>query len=92
MENGVVNVHGHLHGSKLDLGNYINANIHMTDYKLISERQVEALLSYLDKPNTKFLQEWYTGHQIFSEKEMKKRPEVVFEKGIAVRFLNNDNN
>ena len=66
----VLNIHGHLHGSYLDSKNYINANIHMLDYKLYSMKQAE---KYIVKnlPPRRFIfgQEWYYDMQVFTNKK-----------------------
>lgn len=38
VENHILNVHGHLHASKLNLNNYINANIVVRNYSLLTEK------------------------------------------------------
>lgn len=87
VEDEVVNVHGHLHGSTLDFRNYINVNIHMLGYKLCKLSRINSIVSSLPKPNTKFLQEWFAGHQLFTEEEVKRRTDILFdEKGIAIRL------
>ena len=66
----VLNLHGHLHCSNLDLNNYFNLNIHMCDYQLISEKQVERMLLNIpkNKLENKFTYEWYIGHQVYDIK------------------------
>jgi len=63
------NLHGHLHGSKMDMDNFVNVNIAMNEYYPIS---VEQFLiksnSKAKKREEKFLQEWFINHQIFIDK------------------------
>lgn len=85
VEEGVVNIHGHLHNSILDMENYVNANIHMQQYKLVNEKQIDILLSRLKKPSKKFLEEWYAGHQKYSPQEVARRSDIIFSHdGIAL--------
>lgn len=84
---GILNLHGHLHASTIDMKNYVNVNIHMLDYKLLSYKYVMDMIAKLEKDNNKFLEEWYAGHQQYSEEEQKRRTDLVFnEKGIAIAF------
>lgn len=66
VEEGILNVHGHLHGSKLDLMNYLNISLHMIDYKPIPERQLHEFAATLPKANTRFLEEWYANYYKFN--------------------------
>lgn len=87
VEEGVVNIHGHLHGSYLEFTNYVNVNVHMLDYKLCSQKQINGLLARLPKPSTKFLKEWFTGHQIYTDEQMERKSDVIFDKdGRAIGF------
>lgn len=63
----VINVHGHLHGATLSLPNYINANIHTQNYKLIKLEQVERMLQNFPKESVKFLEEWYAPYYKFTD-------------------------
>lgn len=63
VENGVLNIHGHLHGSVIDRKNYINANVHIQDYKLIPMTTIEKMLKKLNAPSKDYLKEWFADIQ-----------------------------
>lgn len=73
VEDGVVNIHGHLHGAYLEMKNYINANVHMQDYKLVTMKKVNNLIGRLPKPNRKFLEEWFAEYQVYTPEQMEKK-------------------
>lgn len=58
-----INVHGHLHGAKLCLPQYINASIHVANYQPISEKYVNSRYAQLPKFTRRFMYEpfaqWY---------------------------------
>lgn len=56
---GCFNIHGHLHDSVLTLDNYINVSIHVADYKLLSSKKIDKVLSRTQKPNWDFMYEWF---------------------------------
>ncbi len=65
-----VNVHGHLHSSKLCLPQYINASIHVANYHPITENQVAAAFSKIPKFTRRFLYEpWADSHQFTQPKD-----------------------
>lgn len=55
-----VNVYGHLHGNIIDKPNYISACLEITNYQLVSEKQVNNLFSKLPKYTRKHLEAPYT--------------------------------
>ena len=55
-----VNVYGHLHGNIIDKPNYISACLEITNYKLVSEKQVNSLFNRLPKYTRKHLDAPYT--------------------------------
>ena len=55
----VINVHGHLHSSIIDKPNYINASIHVANYKLITEKHIANVYSKIPKWCMRFLYEPY---------------------------------
>lgn len=64
------NIHGHLHGSKLQDINHINASIHVTNYLPITDNNVAAVFAKLPKFNRRFLYEpWANNYQFTQEKE-----------------------
>ena len=65
-----INIHGHLHSSKLQDINHINASIHVTGYKPITEQNIAGAFSKLPKFNRRFLYEpWAKDYQFIQEKE-----------------------
>ena len=71
-----INIHGHLHGSKLQDKNHINASIHVTGYKPISEKQLTAIYSQTPKFNRRFLYEPFAADYIFTQ----PKADVVMDK------------
>lgn len=65
--NGQLNLHGHLHGSRLDSINHINCNIHVAGYKAISEENVANSFSKMSKYCTRFLFEDWADKYIFTQ-------------------------
>lgn len=59
----VLNVHGHLHYSYLDSPNHLNANIYMTNYKLLTFKEIESLAGKLPPKNDNFMFEWYNAQE-----------------------------
>ena len=55
----VLNIHGHLHNSILNSENYLNVNVHITNYMLYSQKAIDKLLGHLSERNENFLAEWY---------------------------------
>lgn len=66
---GTLNLHGHLHASKLDSPQHLNVNIHMLNYQLASSKRVMNLLGKLEKPSFKFLEEPYVRHMLITQKK-----------------------
>lgn len=64
---GVINIHGHLHNSKLDSDQHHNISIHVFDYKLMSEKDMERLVASHPKEKEKFLYEWYAPLYVFDD-------------------------
>lgn len=62
-----VNVHGHLHSSVLDSLNYINASVHVANYKMITEQNIAGRFSQLPKWNMRFLYEPYAEMYKFTQ-------------------------
>ncbi len=63
----ILNIHGHLHNSHLDLANYFNVNIHICNYELVPIKRIEEKLGSIPKDNNKykFTYEWWINNQIF---------------------------
>ena len=93
VENGTVNIHGHLHGSYLDMPNYVNVSIHVVNYKLISKKQIDRLISKL-QPSYKFFFEWWNGHQIMTKEQIDNRDDILLDTddkivGFTTKGINN---
>lgn len=64
------NIHGHLHGSKLQDINHINASVHVANYMPITDNNIAAIFARLPKFNRRFLYEpWANDYQFTQEKE-----------------------
>lgn len=63
----VLNIHGHLHTSFLDLPNYYNVNIHLIDYTPKNLKYFQKMLGTIPKLNNDFMFEWYAKNTIFTE-------------------------
>lgn len=63
----VINIHGHLHNSGLALPNYINANIHLCMYKLLSLSEIEGILRTIpiNVNKHKYTYEWWADKQFY---------------------------
>ena len=88
---GVLNVHGHLHGSIIDKPNYINANIHVQKYKLLTADDLDKKIGSLPVDNRRFLCEWFAPLQKFIEPRhdnlpLKEDGHVDFEKLAQQKF------
>ena len=65
----VLNVHGHLHGSVLDSPNYINASVHVANYKMITEKNLSTAYSKIPKWTMRFLYEPYVDMYKFTQEK-----------------------
>ena len=65
VEKGVLTVHGHTHYVMLKSDQHINICVEHTDYRPVSVKSIVGKLSNLEKPNRKFLHEWYKDIQIW---------------------------
>lgn len=71
-----INIHGHLHGSKLQDMNHINASVHVANYAPISEKQISSIFTKLPKFNRRFLYEPFAADYIFTQ----PKEDVVMDK------------
>lgn len=76
MDQSVLNVSGHLHGSTLNLPNYMCASIHVNSYKPITSQQTQGKLGFLPKRDIRFLWEWFAPYYKFTQ----KKEDVVYDK------------
>ena len=58
----VLNIHGHLHGSRLNYPNSMNASVHVAEYKCIYDKDIERKLATLERSHESFLYEYYAAH------------------------------
>lgn len=72
---GTLNIHGHLHGAFLNSANHVNVNIHMINYRLMSEKTMINKLGQLTKDSSKFMYEWYADKYVFTT----EKDYVVFD-------------
>lgn len=69
IDQSVLNISGHLHGSTLTLPNYICASLHVNDYKPITDKQAQGKLGSLPKRDIRFLWEWFAPYYKFTQKK-----------------------
>lgn len=69
MDTSVLNISGHLHGSTLNLPNYMCASLHVNDYKPITSQQAQGKLGSLPKRDIRFLWEWFAPYYRFTQKK-----------------------
>lgn len=83
VEDSVINIHGHLHGSFIDKPNYVNVSVHVINYKLYPMKKIMDLMGKLPVSNYKFLEEWYYGIQkVLEEQRVRRNDLIIDEKGI----------
>ena len=73
--NETLNVHGHLHGAHLTMNNYINLSIHVANYKIWTEKDLEKRLAIQPKISQHFMFEWYAKNYKFHN----KKDDVAFD-------------
>lgn len=79
---GVINIHGHLHASKLDSPQHINCSIHITDYRPIGWKTIQKAFSKVPKANYKFLREPYRNEYIFTQ----PKDDAVYDKNGKIKL------
>lgn len=72
----VINVHGHLHGSIIDKPNYINASIHVANYKPITDKHIANAYTKIPKWCMRFLYEPYANMYKF----IQQKEDVIMNK------------
>lgn len=77
VEDHIVNVHGHLHGSFVDKKNYLNVSAKMVNYTPVSEKDIQKIIEKTDKEERKFLCEWYADLYRFTKESLANRSDVV---------------
>lgn len=73
--NETLNVHGHLHDSHISMNNYINLSIHVANYKIWTEKDLEKRLAIQPKISQHFMFEWYAKNYEFHN----KKDDVAFD-------------
>ena len=77
---GVLNVHGHIHGGKLNSINHLNISAWCVGYKPIREDEICRIAANLGKTNYSFLQEWFADKYVFT---VDRDDVVTFEGGLV---------
>lgn len=77
-----LNVHGHLHASKLNLPNYLNLSLHVADYKIFKAKELELIVSKLPKISQVFMFEWYAEHYQF----LNDKLDVIFNDDMSINL------
>lgn len=67
VEPGMLNVHGHTHRIDLDSENHLNICVERTKFAPVNIRTISEKLFSIEKPNKKFLNEWYKDIMYLSE-------------------------
>lgn len=81
-EPGVINYHGHTHHVLLDSERHFNLCPEHHNYTPILYKKLFSRLSKIEKPNHKFLEEWYADIQLTTEKPGTREEIVVKENGL----------
>lgn len=76
MVTGGLNVHGHLHGTKLDSVQHLTVSCNDINYNPISINPIVKRLAQIPKASYKFLEEPFADKYIF----FKPRPDIVMDK------------
>ena len=71
-----VNVHGHLHGSILNDPRYINASVHVANYKPVTDKCINTRYAKLPKYTMRFLYEPYAEMYKFTQ----PKEDVIMDK------------
>lgn len=85
VEDHILNIHGHLHGSVLDSKNHLNLSAAMVDYKPMSENDIQKHIAELPKANRKFLQEWFADLYVFSDTK-RFNDDVIMDENNKVKL------
>lgn len=62
----VLNVHGHLHGARLESTNHFNVSAALVNYTPITYEEIATMAGKLPKEKTRFLEEWYADKYVFT--------------------------
>lgn len=82
----VINIHGHLHCSKLSLDNFYNVNCFFTDYKPVRIDKYVRLTETMPKREEKFLEEWYAKYYVFTN--TTERNDVITDEDGHIQYEN----
>ena len=66
---GVVNIHGHCHGSIIDTPGYITCSINDTNFTAITDKHINSAFSKVGKFETKFLYEPWANMYKFTKRD-----------------------
>lgn len=79
----ILNVHGHLHGSLLDLPNYYNVSAREIQYMPVSKKAIDKrLFNCAPKHSERFLLEWYAKHYKFTQ----PKPDIVMDENMKIKL------
>ena len=90
VEDDVLNLHGHLHCSRLDLKNYYNVNYYLNNCKFITIREVMSMLANIPKNKNKYKYgyEWWIKNQVILPEYREMKKEECFENGyLNIKYL-----
>lgn len=80
----ILNIHGHLHNSYLNLENFYNVSAALIRYIPQNLERFEKKTFNLKKRDESFLEEWYAKHYIFTDKE--NRTDIVCENNGLIKL------
>lgn len=79
---GILNVHGHLHGAYLDSKNHFNTSADLINYIPVSADLLGSKVALLEKDNERFLYEWYADMYVFTG----ERDDVVLDENFKIKL------
>lgn len=79
---GTLNVHGHLHGSRMASENYMNLSAHLVNMKPVNINVIFQKASELPKDSSRFLHEWYADQYVFTT----ERDDVIVDENGRVKL------
>lgn len=75
VDQGILNLHGHLHGSWLESDNHFNLSAAMIKYRPVAAEVFTNKTGSMPKNNYKFLEEWHADKYVFA----KTKEDVVVD-------------
>lgn len=83
VNDSVLNIHGHIHGAKLDSKNHLNVSAAVINFTPMAEHQPANIVGRLPKENYKFLEEWYAKEYLFT---VTGRNDVVVDENGKIKI------